>query len=253
MSKTDPKNKEAVRLAVETVIESSDDPNYISVSDVIELMGYKCPDTSMGESWGSLSHVTMPVSKVLADMGFIKANVRENGRSVVRWLKGQPKKDYLAKKGERAYRQERKDPTPRKRTSSRKRSSSQKVSPKRAEAGRLLRELRDMGYSNKELMEACGLGSGTVSRLVSPNPKYDYKNIEDRIYEKIVDLHKSLTGSRNKREVNGATVKPKSGALVKSEQQGIRLPKDILSSKDAAMVLRALVDSGQTIIIGPDK
>jgi len=262
MRQTDPKDIEAVRLAVATVIESAKDPNYIAVPDIIELMGYKAPDTSQGESWGSVSHVTMPVSKVLADLGYIKANVREDGRNVVRWLKCQPKKDYLAKQGMRAYRKKRSQSSAG-RTSRQTRQNSkgrrtQQISKERKEAGRMLSQLRDEGYSNKELIEMCELGSGTVSRLVSPNPKYDYKNIDGDIFDRIKRVYESLVGGGEApTKMTKTKAKPRAHAngvaLAKSEPAGIHLPRSILESEDAAIVLKALVDSGQRIIIDPSK
>lgn len=266
--KTDPKDREALRLAINTVIENSDDPESISTNDIVELMGYKIPDVSKGESFGSISNVTMPITRMLSEMGYIKANVQEKidgkNHNVCRWLSGERQKEYLAKKGRRAYNKKRSGSS---RSKSRSKSRS-RTKPKSVErSGRtkaarkkgmkLIREMASAGFNNAEIQLACQIGSGTVSRLKSPNPNYDYETMEVSVLNRIEQGYEKLMSKKATKRVavkapEVTPVKVNGNKKAVAKQDGITLPKSILDSKDPLTVIKTLVDTGQSVTISAD-
>lgn len=259
--KTDPKDLEAVKLAVQTVIENSDNPDYIKTTDVLELMGWEYPDGKNGMSWGSVSHVTQPITRTLAEMGYVKANVHEDGHSVVRWLNGQHAKNYLARKGRREYNRQRRSgkSSNAKRKQSRSGERSGRTKAARKKAYKLIRELKAAGFKNADIQLACGVGSGTVSRLFSPNPKYNYTTMEIGVlhrieagYDKLMGKRKTKRPAVKEKAVQVKPVKVNGHKKAVAENDGITLPRSILDSKDPLTVIKALVDTGQSVTISAD-
>lgn len=262
---TDPKDQEAVRLAINTVIENSEDPECISINDIVELMGYEIPDISKGESFGSISGVTIPVARMLQQMGYIKASVHlpESQSSVSRWLTGEQAKTYLARKGRRAYNKKRSSSSrskPKSRSRSRAKSKSGERSGRtkaaRKKGMRLIREMVNEGFSSAEIQAACKIGSGTVSRFKSPNPKYNYQTMEVSLLDRIEQGYEKLMSKRPTKRVAVKPVETKpvkvNGHKAVAKHGGISLPRSILDTEDPLTVIKALVDTGQSVTISAD-
>jgi len=265
--------KEEILLAVRTISESerSQRGECIAMSDVIELLGYSLPDKSKGESWGSMTQVTRPISDTLREIGYIKAHLYIDNVSVSRWLKGGAAKDYLAKKGEVYMREQNsksKDLKPRG-----KRRFGTLTSANKKEAALMLREMKSKGLSNKEISEICNVGAATVSRCVNPNPNYDYSAMHLSIFENIRSGYLSWEKSQDKvnipssrssrttprarpeiRDHAPSRMPAKNSDIPNSRTQSpdlsiVELPSVILDTEVGFDLIKSMVSAGKNVLI----